>query len=218
MIEIANGVGSGSTNRTKFITHESFANLPYLFDGSTSTGSETSYSGVLAGNIPVNTSYTSCQNIYEAGQSYGSGVYQVRDSGGNAANVPCALDGASIDSTAPTIFTVTSNSPSCENMSFAISASDETALHSAAYSFDAGSTWQTPSAKIYSGTSLTKTGTDFRVRDNAGNTTIYGGVPVGGSASACGPVVNGSCGADNGSIAATTPTALCSSGTTGPIL
>lgn len=93
-MEIHDGVGSGSVNRTKFVVNNGTRNLPYDMNGQpVSTAS--SFSGILteAGvRLPWASNYSSCQEIYEGGKNMGPGAYLIISSTGTLTLTECSMN------------------------------------------------------------------------------------------------------------------------------
>jgi type II secretory pathway pseudopilin PulG len=82
IIELKDGVWSGTTNRTTFVLNGWKANLSYDFTGGPKINTTLDFSGILneAGVTYLESSeYGSCQDIYEAGKSIGAGTYRILD-------------------------------------------------------------------------------------------------------------------------------------------
>lgn len=88
------------------------------------------------------------------------------------------------DQTAPSVASATASSPACGTIRVTVAASDAVALHSQAYSFDGGSTWQSENTKDYATTSGTLDAGQIKVRDAAGNVAAYGSA-LSGTAPGC---------------------------------
>jgi hypothetical protein len=103
---------------------------------------------------------------------------KVRDTAGNISAVK-SVDITNIDKIIPTISSATPNTTGRTNkdITITVSASDTggAGLHSTAYSFDDGSTWQTGNTQIYTtNTSNIK----IKVRDTAGNISVVKSVDI----------------------------------------
>lgn len=97
-VEIQTGVttagSDGGANRRKFIVNNGTSNLLYDMNR-VPVSIAPDYDSILsqAGtDLPINTSYTSCQDIYEAGWSIGPGEYQISTSTGSITNTGCLMN------------------------------------------------------------------------------------------------------------------------------
>ena len=54
-----------------------------------------------------------------------------------------------MDTTPPTISSVTASSPACNTIRITVTASDAIGLNATAYSFDSGTNWQAANTKDY---------------------------------------------------------------------
>ncbi|MFA5917260.1 MAG: fibrinogen-like YCDxxxxGGGW domain-containing protein [Candidatus Gracilibacteria bacterium] len=91
-VEIADGIGSGSENRTKFIFNNGAHNLPYTFSNPFLPYSDnTSFTGLID-DITIefiqNSDYKNCNDIFNADKNIGTGEYQVNNFG-NLENITC---------------------------------------------------------------------------------------------------------------------------------
>ncbi|MDD2487197.1 MAG: LamG domain-containing protein [Candidatus Gracilibacteria bacterium] len=92
--EIHELVGSGSDNRQKFILDGGSYNIPYEFENKlpVANGTSIGFSGMIneAGiNIPTNTTYSSCAEIYDGDKYLGEGEYQILADYGKIINNTC---------------------------------------------------------------------------------------------------------------------------------
>lgn len=97
-VEIQNGIGAGSTNRTAFIVNLGSYNLPYTFNEPYSPQNDSGISFDTILNDPTieywqNSDYRSCSEIYESGRSISNGSasqeYQILNSTGALVNTNC---------------------------------------------------------------------------------------------------------------------------------
>ena len=111
-------------------------------------------------------------NYKEYSENTSGIVIQVRDEVGNIATYE-TIDITNIDKKAPTIEAVEQNPTDWTNGNVTITViaeDNESGLHEKAYSFDGGKTWQADNYKEYSENT---SGISIKVRDVAGNVTIY---------------------------------------------
>lgn len=92
VVQISPAIGSGATNQRKFITRSSTSNLLYKPGVTGAISTESSFANILAGYVPQNTSYANCLEIFQSGNSYGSGTYQVRNAVGVITNTGCLMN------------------------------------------------------------------------------------------------------------------------------
>ncbi|MDD5213570.1 MAG: FISUMP domain-containing protein [Candidatus Gracilibacteria bacterium] len=93
-VEISSGTTAGNLNRLTFLANNSSLNLAYGNNLTTPISTRTSFdsifseSGVIYSQYP---GYSSCQEIYDAGRSVGSGTYQILDTNGVVTNTGCSM-------------------------------------------------------------------------------------------------------------------------------
>ncbi len=139
---------------------------------------------VEVSNSCTNTSYT-LQN----GKAYKLRMKATDSLGNVGAYVTPALE-VKVDNVAPSISSVTAtttgNQPACNTVRVTISGASDSAsgLHSSAYSFDNGSSWQSLPTKDFATMSLSITAGHVKVRDAAGNVYSYSS-SVSGSSGSC---------------------------------
>jgi prepilin-type N-terminal cleavage/methylation domain-containing protein len=92
-LEIHEGIGSGSLNRTGFIVNNGSLNLPYDMGG-LAVNAATTFSGILEEpgvRLPWTSSYATCQDIYEGGKNMGPGDYLIISSTGALTMTGCVM-------------------------------------------------------------------------------------------------------------------------------
>ena len=93
-IEIQQGNGSGTVNRTRFIVNNGSLNIPYNMNGR-AVSKATTFSGILADpgvRLPWTSTFASCKEIYEGGKSMGPGGYLVISSTGALTMTGCIMN------------------------------------------------------------------------------------------------------------------------------
>lgn len=108
---------------------------------------------------------------YKENTTINAEYIQVKDAGGNITKWKEKVEIKNIDTTAPTISSVTP-SVSGKTIIITVTAADNVGLATSAYSFDGGENWQTDSKKSYSAPQDIAANT-IQVRDTAGNITKY---------------------------------------------
>ena len=173
-------------------TDPSPASYTWTVDTTGPTCASTTYSPLLSTWTNGSTTVTvtcsdasGCQQttVQQVVSSNGSGNITITDGVGNTTQ--CPYNVTNIDSTGPSISSVTTSSPACETVRFTVSASDaDSGLHSTAYSFDGGLIFQSSNNKDFNGTNVTLNVGDIKVQDATGNVSTYGS-SVNGVASVC---------------------------------
>ncbi len=81
-----------SSNQSQYIVNGSVKNLPYDMTGVFQKKASTLSQASGTGGFVSSTTYTSCESIYEAGKSVGSGSYYIRNSSGALTQMGCVMN------------------------------------------------------------------------------------------------------------------------------